>query len=120
MSKKDLRALDERLTLLEKVQTDGVDLLAREMKGLFHNDSVIGQAVEAHDTTIAAIKALLIEKGILTSEEIEAKGKEIDKMRAQAMEARKKEAELREVAEKAKKAALEEQGHPPEAFVFGG
>lgn len=120
MSKREIRSIEERLETLEKVQGDGVDWLAKEMKGLFHNDAVIGQAVENHDTTIAAIKALLVEKGILTDDEIEAKRKEIDRIRADAMKAREKEAELLRVAENAKKAALEDQGHPPEAFVFGG
>ena len=76
--------------------------------------------MEDHDTTIAALKALLVEKGIITEDEVQAKRKQIDKMRADAQKARQKEAEMRQVAEKAKKAALEDQGHPPEAFLFGG
>lgn len=112
--------LEKRVEVLEKVQTDGIDWLASEVKGLFHNDNVIGQAVEDHDTTLAALKALLIEKGIITEDEVSAKRKEIDLLRENTMKARAKEAELRSVAEAAKKVALAEQGHPPEAFVFGG
>lgn len=120
MSKKQIGKLDERIAALEKIQSNGLDWLATEMKSLFQNDNVIGQAVEEHDTTLAALKALLVEKGIITDAEIEAKREEIDRIREDAMKARKKEAELRQVAEQAKRAALEEQGHPPEAFIFGG
>lgn len=119
-NKKSIKSIEERVEVLENVQSGGIDWLAKEMQGLFHNDSVIGQAVENHDTTIAAIKALLVEKGIITEQEVEAKRVEIDNLRAKAEEARAKEAEFKKAAEDLKKAALEEQGHPPEAFVFGG
>ena len=111
--------IEERLKVLEKVQGDGIDWLAKEMQGLFHNDGVIGEAVEDHDTTLAALKSLLIDKGIITEGEVQAKRAEIDKMRADSQKARQQEAEMLHVAEQAKKVALEEQGHPPEAFVFG-
>lgn len=120
MSKRKIESIEERVQLLEKIQGGGIDWLANEMKGLFQNDDVIGSAVEEHDTTIAAIKALLVEKGILTEREISTKKEQIDRMRAEAVKAREKEAEMLQIAEQAKKAALEEQGHPPEAFLFGG
>lgn len=120
MSKKQMKSIEERLEVLENIQSGGIDWLAKEMQGLFHNDNVIGQAVESHDTTIAAIKALLIEKGIITEDEIEAKKKEIDDLRAKAEKARAQEAEFQKAAEHLKRKALEEQGHPPEAFIFGG
>lgn len=119
-AKKTIRFLEKRIETVEKVQTDGVDCLVNEIKRLFHNDDVIGEAVEQHDTTIAALKALLIDKGIITEREVLDKRKEIDQIRVKAMEARKKEAELCYVAEQAKKAALEERGYPPEAFIYGG
>jgi predicted nucleotidyltransferase len=117
MSKK---SIEKRLEVIEKIQSSGIDWLAKEVQGLFQNDNVIGEAVEDHDTTIAALKALLAEKGIITEDEVQAKRKQIDKMRADAQKARAKEAEMRQVAENAKKASLEDQGHPPEAFLFGG
>lgn len=117
MSKK---SIEHRLEVIEKIQSGGIDWLAKEVQGLFQNDNVIGEAVEDHDTTIAALKALLVEKGIITEDEVQAKRRQIDKMRADALKARQKEAEMRQVAENAKKAALEDQGHPPEAFLFGG
>lgn len=117
MSKK---SIEKRLEVVEKIQSGGIDWLAKEVQGLFQNDNVIGEAVEDHDTTIAALKALLVEKGIITEDEVQAKRKQINKMRADAQKARQKEAEMRQVAENAKKAALEDQGHPPEAFLFGG
>lgn len=119
-TKKQLESMDERVRALEKIQSGGIDWLAKEMQGLFHNDRVIGSAVENHDTTIAALKALLIEKGIITEDEVEAKRKEIDDLRAKAEKARAKEAEFKNAAEQLKKQALEEQGHPSEAFIFGG
>jgi hypothetical protein len=120
MSKKQIKSIEERVQVLEKVQTGGIDWLAKEVQGLFHNDNVIGSAVESHDTTIAAIKALLIEKGIITESEVEAKKAEIDDLRAKAESARAKEAEFRQAAERLKKKAQEDQGHPPEAFIYGG
>ncbi len=118
-TKKQVKSIEERVQVLEKIQSGGIDWLAKEMQGLFHNDGVIGEAVESHDTTIAAIKALLIEKGIITEAEVEAKRAEIDRLRADAEKARAQEAELRNMADQAKKVAQEEQGHPTEAFIFG-
>lgn len=120
MSKRQIKSVEERVQVLEKIHSGGIDWLAKEVQGLFHNDNVIGQAVEDHDTTIAALKALLIEKGIITEEEVQAKRTEIDDLRAKAEKARAKEAEFRQAAETLKRKALEDQGHPPEAFVFGG
>ena len=113
-------SIEERVQVLEKIQSGGIDWLAKEVQGLFHNDGVIGSAVEQHDTTIAAIKALLIEKGIITDAEVQAKRKEIDDLRAKAEKARAEEAKFRKAAEQLKRTAIEEQGHPPEAFIFGG
>jgi len=110
--------LKARVDTIEKVQTEGIDWLATEIKSLFSNDSVIGEAVESHDTTIAAIRALLVSKGILTDEEIDAKAKEINTIREAAAENLKKTEELMKMKTAAENAGKE--GHPTEAFIFGG
>ena len=111
----------KRVEVMEKVQADGIDWLANEIKGLFQNDGVIGSAVEEHDTTITAIKALLIEKGILTDSEIESKRADIDRIRAKEVERRKEETEKLNELKQMKSAAEDagKEGHPPEAFIFG-
>jgi len=118
---KDVSKITERVECIEKIQADGIDWLANEIKVLFQNDSVIGSAVEEHDTTIGAIRALLVSKGILTDEEIDKKRTELDKIRADAMEHQqavaKQKAELNALSDAADAAGKE--GHPPEAFIFG-
>ncbi len=112
--------LEQRIATLEKVQSEGIDLLIMEVRRLFDNDAVIGQAVESHDTTLASIRSLLVDGNVLTDEAIDARSQEIDTIRAQAEEERAKQAELREIEFKAAEAAKEEAGHPKEAFIFGG
>ena len=112
--------LEQRIATLEKVQSEGIDLLIMEVRRLFDNDAVIGQAVESHDTTLASIRSLLVDGDVLTDEAIDARSQEIDTIRAQAEEERAQQAELREIEFKAAEAAKEEAGHPKEAFIFGG
>jgi hypothetical protein len=112
--------LEQRIATMEKIQSEGIDLLIMEVRRLFDNDAVIGQAVESHDTTLASIRSLLVDGDVLTDEAIDARSQEIDTIRAQAEEERAQQAELREIEFKAAEAAKEEAGHPKEAFIFGG
>jgi hypothetical protein len=112
--------LEQRIATLEKIQSQGIDLLIMEVRRLFDNDAVIGEAVESHDTTIASIRSLLVAGKVLTDEAIDARSEEIEKIRSQAEEERAQQAELREIEFKAAEAAKEEAGHPKEAFIFAG
>ena len=121
-SKKEFDNIRARVETMEKIQGEGIDMLAQEIRGLYENDRVIGSAAEQHDTTIAAIRALLVGKGILTNDEIEQKSAEIDEIRTKELlrrkEAEEKERELSRLSEAAEAAGKE--GHPKEAFIFGG
>tara|TARA_Y100000296_G_C4973578_1_gene157112 strand:+ start:114 stop:461 length:348 start_codon:yes stop_codon:yes gene_type:complete len=112
------RSIDKRVGAIEKVQSDGIDWLATEIRNLYSNEQLLADAMETNDTTVAAIRALLVEKGILTDSEIDRKREELDKMRAQAIEAQAQQRELRQIDDAAK--AADTEGHPEEAFIFGG
>ena len=116
-AKKNIVDLEARMAAMEKVQADGIDWLVKEIQVLFRNDNVVGEAIENHDTTIAAIRALLVAKGILTDKEIDEKRVEIDGIRSSAQEQRGRVSELQVLGEAAEAAGKE--GHPPEAFIFG-
>ena len=92
-----MERLKGRVETLEKVQTDGIDWLANEVKNLFQNDKVIAGGLESQDNTVAAIRALLVEKGILTDPEIDAKTQEVEDLRTKAIQ--RKEEELKQKLE---------------------
>lgn len=115
-----IKELEQRIALLEKVQADGIDYLVTEIKRLSENDAVIGQAVEAHDTTIAALRSLMVDKDIMTDVEVDTRRSEIDELRRKVEVERARQMELQQVAFRAQEAAKEDAGHPKEAFIFGG
>lgn len=114
------KELERRIELLEKLQADGIDRMVVEIQRLSKNDAVIGGAVESHDTTIAVLRSLLVDKKVLSDEGIEARRKEIVAIRERVEQERSDQNELRQVQFRAAEAAKEDAGHPKEAFIFGG
>jgi hypothetical protein len=115
-----VQELEQRIAVMEKIQADGIDYLVTEIRRLFDNDAVIGQAAEDHDTTIAALRSLLVDKSVLTDDEIGDRRGTINGLRERAEKERAKEMELRQIEFRAQEAAKESAGHPKEAFIFGG
>jgi|SaaInlStandDraft_5_1057022.scaffolds.fasta_scaffold00656_7 hypothetical protein len=111
--------LEQRIALLEKIQSEGIDHLITEIQRLSENDGVLGEVAEQHDNLLAALRALLDEKKVVSDAEVTAKTQEISDLRERAQKSRDQEAELRQVAFRAEEAAKEEAGHPKEAFIFG-
>ena len=136
--------LKKRLDNLEKIIADGIDELVLDNRNLHHNDTIIAGAMEEHDETIAAIRSLLVDKGLLTDEAIDSRRAEVRKIRedVRAEAIRKEEALAAKKAEDLKAAedaadaarpdaelvlmkgkaeqAGKESGFPEGSFVFGG
>jgi len=134
---KSKNIVKRRLETLEKIQTDGIDWLAHEVRGLYHNEQLLASAMEEQDNLLAAMRALLVGKGICTNQEIDDKKKEVEGIRQRAIEAQKEQEQEQEQArEKEAQEALQPdpemdrmkraaesaagEGHPTEAFIFGG
>jgi hypothetical protein len=136
--------LKARLDVVERVMSDGIDNLINEIRRVDGNIHIIAGGMESIDDNAAALRALLVAKGILTDDEVDGKIVEIRDIRQKARdEAIRKAAEAeKEAAEEAEKAEEEEkkfkdvdpelrrmkeaaegageESHPEGAFVFGG
>lgn len=125
----------ERLEKVEKVQSQGIDLLIREVQRLDGNDRVIAEGFEDIDLNAATLRSLLVQKGIITDEEFGAEKARLVALKLQAQkqaEQKRKEEEATAEAERMlesddelvrmKNAAESagQEGHPEEAFIFGG
>ena len=121
--------LKRRVKTLETVVSDGIDQLILEVRRLDGNIRVLAEALEQHDTTIAALRAIIVESDVATDDEIDAKRKELEGIRnkvreeaeRKAEEANKKYANVDPELKAMHKAAVEAKDeHPKEAFIFDG
>ena len=115
-----IEALEQRVALLEKLQADGLDVIIREIQRLSQNDTVLGSAVESHDNLIAALRAVIVTGKIATDAQIAAQVQKVEEIRANVEKEHRRQAELGAIQMRAREAALEDAGHPKEAFIFGG
>ena len=113
-------ALEQRVALLEKLQSDGLDVIIREIQRLGQNDAVLGSAVESHDNLIAALRAILVDGKVITDAQVTAQVQKIEEIRVNVEKEHRRQAELGAIQARAREAALEDAGHPKEAFIFGG
>lgn len=111
-----IHELEERVTTLETINR----ALVSEMRTIVHNMNVIGEALEAHDNMLAAGRAVAVQKGVTTEADIDALVAEIIEVRTRVAQSRQRESEMAQVEQRAKAALQVENGHPPEAFIFGG
>ena len=111
-----IHQLEERVATLETINR----ALVTEMRTLVHNMNVIGEAIEAHDNMLAAGRAIAVRKGVTTEAAIDSLITEITEVRTRVMETHQRELEVAEVEQRAKASSRAENGHPPEAFIFGG
>ena len=63
----------KRIGRLEIAWREGLQWLAEDLQKMFQNFRVVGDAYDRLDVNVAAIKAILIEKDIITHEEFEEK-----------------------------------------------
>lgn len=105
-----ISSLEERIVVLERINT----ALISEIRNLSLNDQVLGSALEAHDNLLAAARAFVVKRGILSEDEIERCVSEIEEMRRRAGQAQPPEPQNPANLQR------EDDGHPPEAFIFGG
>lgn len=121
--------LKKRLEAVEGTLRQGTDWLVQEIRNLYANEQIISEALEEQDVNIAAIRSLLVERGVLTDSAIDARRGELTDIKARVRA--KKEQELQEQEGRPQAdpellrmqdAAIEagKDGHPPEAFIFGG
>jgi len=115
-----IEALEQRVALLEKLQADGLDVIIREIQRLSQNDAVLGSAVESHDNLIAALRAVIVTGKIATDAQIAAQVQKVEEIRTNVEKEHRRQAELGAIQMRAREAALEDAGHPKEAFIFGG
>lgn len=137
-------AVKRRIATLEVVWRDAVEFLAQDIQAMFGNFEVIADAYDIVDINTAVLKQALIEKGVITEEEFQAKAGELRKVlhrvrekKARELEELRKKAEeeVEEVADpdqpdqpdrdlvRMKKAAEEAGragGFPSSATIFGG
>lgn len=111
-----INQLEERVAILETINR----ALITEMRSLAHNMKVIGEAIEAHDNMLAAGKAIAVRGGVTTEATIDSLIDEINEIRTRVVENRRRGIEVEEIEQRAKAASQAENGHPPEAFIFGG
>ena len=137
-------AAKRRIAALEAAVTDGIDLLAEDIQGMFQNFALVADSHDSHELTIAAIKGVLLDKGVITEDEFQEKRSYFvdlmnkDRERRQAaLDKALKEAEAKELKEEpeeddphadvdpelkrmraAAAAAGQSRSDPPEATVF--
>jgi hypothetical protein len=138
----------KRIAALEVAWREALQWLFEDIQKMFGNFSVIGDAYDDLDMNVAALKALMIEKGVITEDEFQAKKKyfvgvlnkerrrrqsELQNLQRHAEEEAKRVAEAEEAAldgstvsselKRMHKAALETGKNPElpsEATIFGG
>ena len=122
---KKKNVVKRRLEALERVHSEGIDHFAEDLRNLYANQMELANGFEGLDMNTAVLQAVLLKKGIITQEELDAQRQDlIAHIKAAQAQAAAKQAEetvdpdlvkMKEAAEAAKEA-----GHPPEAFIFGG
>lgn len=126
-----LEQLEERVKNLESVQTEGIDMLIKEVQNLYQNDQTMYRQLQVLDVNIASLNHLLVLKNILTDEEVVAKRNELVKIINNKMEQAQKEAkkkdqkmtlqdELDTIQTAASRVDPQTTQHPKDAFMFGG
>lgn len=115
----------KRLEQVERLVHESIRGLAIDIQAVAANQQDIVESLEAQDEVLAALKALIIEKGVATDEEIEAKVTEIQDIKVRVRELHRKQMELRKADPDV--ARLMDSAHDPsigdvpeEAFIFGG
>jgi len=130
----------QRLDVLERVMSNGIDQLIREIQRVDYNINIIANALEDIDINVATFREIFKEKGIVSAEEFFAKKETVIEAKREALEAaRKAQEEALAEAERKKKeleehpgvepeliamkqaaeVAGEEVDHPEGAFIFG-
>jgi len=96
---KSTHPVKKRVGRLEIAWREGMQWMAEDIQKMFRNFAIIGDAYDQQDLNVAALKGLLLEKGIITEEEFQAKRGFFSKLLIAERERR--QAELKAVQEAA-------------------
>lgn len=132
----------KRIASLERVWRGGLDWLLNDIQKMFTNIELLAEGHDNIDLNVAALKSLMVDKGVITEEEFAERRQKLFaitqkkrmKMLEEARRAEEEAERVKEAEEKAhdgsavtpelprmRKAAEDASGHvPPEAFEFGG
>jgi len=84
-----------RIAALEAAVSDGIDFLTEDIQRMFQNFTLVADSHDQHELTIAAIKGVLLDKGVLTEDEFQAKRNYFLRLMQEDRERRQKELEAK-------------------------
>jgi multidrug resistance efflux pump len=110
--------IKKRVARLEVAWREGFDYLLDDVRKMFQNFAVISDAYDQLDVNTMVLKTLLIDKGVISEEEFQAKRQELLEMVARIREQKQKEleeAQRKAAEEEASAEAAEEAARVAEA-----
>ncbi len=116
--KQRMREIMERMGLVEKLARDGIDGFAKDIRVLYANQMELADATHKIDLGLAALRSLLIRKGLLTASEYEEMIRSIEKAADEAKEKALADRKMLDELHQLHQPPTEDV--PEGAFIFGG